>query len=419
MFEKLEKAIKLVENGDISEGINYLHSLKQIANHEEKIMIADLYLKWGFLDEAKEIVIELLELYPDEGQLYIYAAEIEIEQENEVEALDYLDEIKESDPAYLQSLVIMADLFQMQGLDEAAEQKLLKAKVLAPDEILIDLGLGQFYADIGEYKKAIPFLNKVIERKEEVDSNAHLLLADAYVHIGKFEDAFVHYEEGLKDNIELNALFNLAFTAFQLERYEYAIGKWNELKELDPEYIPIYLYLAKAYEHEGVVEESYNIIKQGLQIDPDNKELLVYGGKMAMKLKKHDEVERYLSKAIEIDPGYIDALSLLSSFYLYNEQYEEIILLLEKAIADGEYDPQFEWDLANAKKQLDLYKEALNHYENAYTSFKDSKEFLEEYGYFLLEEGDREKAKAMFRKILEIDPANIEIEEELMRLEQW
>lgn len=420
MNDALEKAIHLIENGQVDEGIQRLHDLKVNANHEEQLMIADLYLKWGFLDQAKEIIKELLELYPDEGQLYIYAAEIAIEEDFEGDALDYLEEIKEGDPAFLQALVLMADMLQMQGLDEAAEQKLLKAKKIAPAEPLIDLGLGQFYADIGEYQKAIPYYQKLLTTDEELDHiNIPILLADAFVHIGKFEEALENYEKGLKDRVELNALFNYAFTAFQLERYELAIAKWNELKEFDPEYSSLYLYLAKAYEHESLLKESFRTAGQGLELDPTNKELLVYAGKMAMKLQKHDEVEAFLQKAIEVDPGYIEAINLLSSFYLYHEQYEKVVEILDHANDSGEYDPQFDWDLATAKKQLDEFKDALKHYESAYTSFKDNIEFLADFGYSLIEDGDREKAKEMFKKILEIDPSNVEVEDELMRLEQW
>lgn len=420
MIEKLKKAMDLVESGNINDGIQFLHSLKEKANHEEKLMIADLYLKWGFLEEAMEIITKLLELYPDEGQLYVYAAEIAMEEDNEENALDYLEEIKEDDPAYLQALILMADLLQIQGLDEAAEQKLLKAKQLAPNESLIDLGLGQFYSDIGEYQKAIPYLQKLLDRNEVFEQiNVHILLADAMVHIGEFEEALANYEKGLEDKIELNALFNYGFIAFQLERYELAIAKWNELKELDPEFASLYLYLAKAYEHEGALMESFHTVQQGLEINQNNKELFVYASKIAMKLQKYEEVESYLKKAIELDSGYIEAITLLSSFYLYDERYEDAVQLLENVNDADEYDPQFDWDLAIAKKHLDNYNDALKHYENAYTSFKDNIQFLTDYGYFLLEDGKRDQAKIIFNHILELDPTHAEIEEEVMRLEGW
>ncbi|NSL52283.1 tetratricopeptide repeat protein [Calidifontibacillus erzurumensis] len=420
MNEKLQEAIELVNTGEVEKGLTIVKKLVKDADDEQKLQIAELYFKWGFLDEAKALFSKLLRLYPNEGLLYIYLAEIAIDQDQEEEAIQLLEKIKKDDPAYLQSLVLMADMFQMQGLDEAAEQKLLQAKKLAPNEAIIDLGLGQFYASIGEYNKAIPFFEKLIEVNAELENtNVNLLLAEAYVHTGRFEDALECYAEGLKEQIELNSLFNFGFVAYQLERYELAIAKWNEVKVLDPDYIPVYLYMAKAYEQIGSLKESYETAEEGLKHDPDYKELLVFAAKMAMKLEKHEKVEDYLKKAIAIDPGYIEALTLLGSYYLFHEEYDEVVSLYEQAIEMDEYDPQFEWDLAEAKKQLDRYKDALNHYESAYTSFKENIQFLRDFAYFLLELGDRKRAKEMFVRILELDPSNSDIEEELLRLEEW
>lgn len=207
-------------------------------------------------------------------------------------------------------------------------------------------------------------------------------------------------------------------TAFQAEYYQTAIEKLSELKALDPEFVPLYLYLAKAYEHEGQLEKSYEIAKEGIHVDEWNKELLLYAGKVALKLGKLDEAESWLKKAIEIDQGYIEALTTLSSLLLHQERYEEVVSCLEEVMAQGEYDPQFEWDLARAKHKLEMYSDALNHYREAYTFFKNNIDFLEEYGYFLIEEGDREQAKEIFQQIVRLDPGHIEAADMLLQLEE-
>ena len=64
------------------------------------------------------------------------------------------------------------------------------------------------------------------------------------------------------------------------------------------------------------------------------------------------------------------------------------------------------WDEAAALWHLEQYSQALNKYEQAYTYFKDDPDFLTEFGYFLMEEGKREKAAEIFTKVLEMDPTN-------------
>lgn len=47
---------------------------------------------------------------------------------------------RKNDDLYVQSLLLVADLFQMQGFDDVAEQKLLKAKEMMPTNLLLRLG---------------------------------------------------------------------------------------------------------------------------------------------------------------------------------------------------------------------------------------------------------------------------------------
>jgi tetratricopeptide (TPR) repeat protein len=418
VLKEIENAVTLVENGEVERGLSQLMELQEHASHQDKYAIAELLLKWGLLDDAKRIVDELLMLYPDEGQLYILAAEIFIDLENEEEALDILQEVNKDDPSYTQALILMADLYQVQGLDEVAEQKLLEAKKTSPQENLIDFGLGDFYLGKGDYKKSIPYFKRVLSSQEWVgETNIHLCLAEALTVSGNFEEALEHYDQGLKEKTELHALFGFAFTAFKLERYELAIAKWNELKELDPEYQSLYLYLAQAYELEGAINEAYDTAKEGLQFDQYNKELLLYCGKLALKLHHRDEAESFLREAISYDPGYMEAIDALTKLLLDEDRYEEVVDCIEHSTSFGEYDPQFEWDLGIAKKELEQFSDALNHYQSAYNSFKDNVQFLEGYGFFLLEEGRREDARQIFERIISIDPSQTHIEEEIIRLQ--
>ncbi|WP_231686754.1 lipopolysaccharide assembly protein LapB [Bacillus sp. JCM 19034] len=142
---------------------------------------------------------ELLLLYPDEGELYTFAAELLIDMDEEDEAIEMLNEIKEDDPVYLQAQLLLADLYQMQSLDEVAEQKLLNAVKKAPDEPIISYGLGEFYLSRGDYGKSIPYLKKAVHSGETIpDVYLELTLAEAYSATGQFEDALHYYQRGVK-----------------------------------------------------------------------------------------------------------------------------------------------------------------------------------------------------------------------------
>ncbi|ARK30323.1 tetratricopeptide repeat protein [Halalkalibacter krulwichiae] len=414
----IERAIQEIENGHIEEGLSKLNSLEKTADHQMKYDIAQVYHELGHIEKAKEIIDELLMLYPDEGSLYALAAELLIDLDQEDEAIELLLEIKEDDPAYLQAQLLLADLYQMQSLDEVAEQKLLLAAKKAPNETIISYGLGEFYLERGDYIKSIPYLKKAVHAKGEIPNlHVELLLAEAYSASGQFEDALHYYKEGLQDHLDANALFGYAFTAYQIGDMILAIEQFEALLALDPDYSSLYPYLAKAYEAEGRLEDANEALDKGISVDEYNEQLYVLAGKLNFKRQNPEDGEHYLRKVIALNPSNVEAVHTLAAYLKHSEQYDELLELMEHMKEYGEEDILYTWFKASALKELDDYEAAYTCYQTIELALQEDIDFLEEYGYFLLEFGMREKAKLTFEKRLAIQPENPDIIELLHSLE--
>ena len=158
--------------------------------------------------------------------------------------------------------------------------------------------------------------------------------------------------------------------------------------------------------------------KEGLGVNEYNKELQLFAAKMALKLNHVEEAEQLLREAIALDPGYVEAATTLTKLLLQLERFEDVVECIQELEKLGEYDPQYDWDLARAKEGLEQYSDALNHYRQAYTSFKDNSDFLQDYAYFLLQEGLLQEAKPLFKVLLQEDPTNIELQDVYSRLEE-
>ncbi|WP_242142660.1 MULTISPECIES: lipopolysaccharide assembly protein LapB [unclassified Bacillus cereus group] len=419
-MQKFEQAVSYIENGEVEKGLQQLKEQVKQGTDEEKYDIARYYHTLGFVEEALAIVEDLHLLYPEESEFTIFLAELYIDLDKEDEAIEVLHDIPEDDDFYVQSLLLVADLFQMQGFDDVAEQKLLKAKEIMPEEPVIIFGLAELYSSKGEEKKAIQYYQSLLaEHKVMGGVVIALRLAETLSAIGNWEEAIPYYEEGLEEQKDIHSLFGYAFTLYQGEEYQRAINVWQELKELDPEYASLYMYLAKCYEKEGMLQESYETLHDGIKVDELSVPLYVELANIAAKLGKMVEAEEVLQKALQLDPGHLGATLKYAYILKEQEKYEELIRVVEYARESGEQDTQLLWDLAFAKKQLEMYSDALKHYESAYTSFKNHPDFLEEYGYFLLEEGMRKEAKEVFTRLIQLDPTQIHIEELLYNLEDF
>ncbi|WP_442594523.1 tetratricopeptide repeat protein [Neobacillus sp. D3-1R] len=413
----VNEIISLLEDGHHTEALKKYSAVLKNGNAEVQYELGERLFQLGFLEESKALFETLLEKYPEEGELLVFLAEIYLEMDNEEQAMLLLEQISEQDPSFPQSLLLLADLYQMQGLFEVSEQKILKAKALLPDEKIIDFALGELYAEQGKLSEAVEAYQEVLSEQTEIAGvNLHQRLAEVLSVSGQFEEALPHYDKALEEKLEINTLFGYAFTAYQAGYNQTAIEKFNELKELDPEYHSLYLYLAKAYEQEGELEACFEAIKLGLHQDEFNKDLYYYGGKIALKLAREKEAEELLREAIALDPGFTEAALTLNKLFLHNEQYEDVLDLIKNIETMDEEEPQLLWDAAIAYHKLEDYLQALNKYERAYTFFNNNTDFLLEYGYFLMEEGKTKESAEIFNELLKEDPSNEEYMQVLERL---
>lgn len=406
----LQDVVKKIERGDVENGIKLLEKNERKANDEEKYTIAELYYELGHVDKAKQLVDELLRTYPNDSHLILFSAELFIDLGEEQEAISILTEIDEKEEAFVRAQLLLADLYQMQSLDEVAEQKLLLAEKKAPDEPIISYGLGLFYLDRGDYVKSIPYLKKAVHAKEKIDDNkVELFLAKAYSATGQFEDAVHYYREGLKRHEDPDVLFEYGFTSYQLGDIATTIKQMEKLKKIDPDYSSLYPILAKAYEAEERLNEAMDVLQEGLDVDPYNEQLYVLAGKLSFKRQKPDEAVEYLREVIALNPGNVEAIHTLASYFKFQELYDELEELIETLKEYGEVDHVLTWYEASVLKEHEQYEEAYERYREVKHLLEEDIDFLEEYAYFLLEYGLREEAINTFQKLLQFMPERDDI----------
>lgn len=414
-MDTILRAIELVEENKIEKALKLLKDYLLKANDDEKFTIADLYMKWGFLNEAGAILTELLQRYPNELDLKLSLADIYIEQENDEYAIAILDEIPEDDPAYIEALIQLADLYQAQGLFEVAEQKLLTAKQILPTEVIIDFALGELYYSIGEFHKAATHYEKVLQEHETLaDVSVTDRLAESYAAAGKYEEALDYFKIGNEKSPD--KYFKYGVTASQAKRNDIAITAWKRVIELDPYYHAVYENLANVLKEEGRLDEAFETAEEGLKIDSFNKNLYFIAATIAHQLNKEETSEEYVREAIALDPDYLEAILFLIEFLKERNRHTEIIEMLVDTKSTGTEEPLYDWELARAYEEVENYKEALQSYRNASINLSEDTDFLKEYGYFLTEEGLLKEAITVFQDYLRYIPHDYDIEEFLNRL---
>lgn len=417
-MEKIEKAKRHIQAGEVEKGLTLLEKAVKEASDEEKYAIALQYEEWGHLERAEEIFAELFERYPEEGELQLRLAEIAIDLGRENEALERLHRLQPKDPEYPRALLLLAELYQMQGLDEVAERKLIEARRLLPERVETAMALARFYSERGDYQKSIPFYEAVLKETDSLaGENVRLGLAEALAMTGRFEEALDHFDKGLDHKPDLHRLFSFGLTAYYAGVYEKARRAFTQVKERDPEYPRVDYYLAKSHEKNGESEAAYRIINEAVEKDPYFEEALFDKGMLEMKLGYTGEAEKTWRDLLHLNPTHQKAVERLAQLYDEQRESKKVILLLsEKEQRDG-LTAYSAWLLAKAYREEEQLENAINHFQEAYDNYKNDPYFLEDYGDTLLEAGRLKDALNLYKKAFRLEPSLLHLQERIDHFE--
>src|SRR5699024_3846287 len=147
-MKKLEEIMQLMEIGEVDSALQILTEYLKTATDDEKFAVSELYVQFGIIEEAVEILSELLKIYSQEGEIITKLAELCNELEKDDLDIELINSVPEDDPLYVPTLLNLADLYEAQGLFEVSEQKLFAAKEIFPDEIIIDYALAELLFSI-------------------------------------------------------------------------------------------------------------------------------------------------------------------------------------------------------------------------------------------------------------------------------
>ncbi|KAA1040189.1 tetratricopeptide repeat protein [Macrococcus equipercicus] len=367
-------------------------------DHEGLFILGETLYQYGLVPQGMRIFDALYHLYPEEIELLVYYIEGLID-ENQV---DKAIEVLHHAPMTAERLLLEADVYQQQGMNEVALEKLKTAEELAPDDLIITFALAELFYFDGEYLQAARRYEMLLAGGETYINhiNINSRLADTMLQSGNYEGAEQYYS--MLDDKEMTSddYFKKAIAFEKNDHLPDAIQVLTTLLDKDPDYMQAYLLLVNLYEAERLYDEAILIGKQGLALNEFFKELLVDTARVMLHTK-NGEAEPLLIQALTIDPSYTEAALLLSDYYKENDMFEEAVRLFS-LIDEEDMDPVVKWNLAYSYQQLERDIEAKHFYEQAYNELNENIDFLHDYYQYLLEIGG--DSTAVSGQLASLDP---------------
>ncbi|MET3634713.1 tetratricopeptide repeat protein [Streptococcus porcorum] len=398
-----EKMVASIQAQDLEHAEKYFNRALKEDDQETLLSLGEYLESIGFFPQAKLIYEQLIGDYPE---LALSLAQIAAEDGQIEEAFLYLDTIKEGDEAYLESLLVMADLYQMEGLTDVARDKLLLASEFS-QEPLIYLGLAEMELELGNYQTAISFYASLDNRSilEETGISTYQRIGLAYASLGKFEAAIEFLEKAVEIEYDDQTVYELALILLDQGESQKSEIYFKQLDTINPDFEGYELAYAKALHAEHKLQDALRVLQQGLAKNSFDNQLLLFASQLSYENHDAKAAEHYLLQAKEIAEDQEEIDLRLSTLYLEREAYEDVIALEREGIDQV----LTRWNIAKAHQALENEEEAFELYQALEDDLGTNPEFLKDYAYLLYEFAYRVKAKEIAKRYLQLVPDDSEV----------
>ncbi|MGQ7392303.1 hypothetical protein ACTGZO_01040 [Streptococcus suis] len=400
-----EKMLACLDQQDLDKANKYFKRAL-VRDDEETLLALAAYLESiGFLPQAAEIYGKLQSQYPE---VAINLAQIAFEDGLVEEAFGYLEAIPERHPAYLEALLVKADLYQAEGLSDVAREKLLEASHLS-DEPIITFGLAELDMELENFKEAVSLYAQLDNREiyELTGVSTYQRIGLAYASLGKFEAAVEFLEKAVELEYDDQTVFELAALLFEQEEYQKANLYFKQLDTINPDFEGYEYAYGQSLHAEHQLEAALAMTQQGLAKNDFDANLLLQASQYAYELHDEAAAEDFLLRAREVIDDENEVALRLTNLYLEQERYEEVLPFL----TDDLDNVLARWNIAKAYMALEEVEQVLAIFDDLVVDLADNPEFLADYVEALRLMGRAEDARVQAGRYLSLVPDDLVMQE--------
>ncbi len=400
-----EKMVVSIQNQDLEHANKYFKKALKEDDDEALLELAEYLESIGFLNQAKTIYEKERASFPE---VNINLAQIAAEDGDIEAAFTYLYAISPDSDAYLSALLVMADIYDMEGLADVAREKLLLASQIS-DDPLVTFGLAEIEMELGHFSEAIKEYAKLDNRDvlEMTGISTYQRIGKAYASLGKFEAAVEFLEKAIEIEYDDETVFELATILYDQDEFQKANTYFKQLDTMDPDFQGYEYVYALSLHEENKTEEALRMAQKGISKNAFDDRLLLLASQLAYELHDAAQSESYLLSAKEVAEDEEEVLMRLTNLYLEEERYEDVIAFAKEPIDNV----LTKWNIAKAYQGLEADKKALALYNDLAADFGENPEFLHDYAYILREFGQKEHAHQVAKHYLTLVPDDVNMVE--------
>jgi|GEM_PF-1197686 len=296
-------------------------------------------------------------------------------------AIDCYTQARALDPTHMTALIALRRLYRRAG-DDASFADVLDAlarMARVPSEAVAFLfERAEVLTRLGQQEDAVAALEAAhgLVRDDTRVLNELIQLYKTLEQPQKLEAALVAQANASRDTSEKVALFEEAAELAEnsLSAPDRSIEYYRQCVSLDPTYQPALAAVGRLFARAQRWQDIGRLYEIQLQTAQDDAEriplLFKYAELLTDRLADEDKAIDQLSRVLELSPGYVPALKMVSSLYARKQRWGDLIAMYETELSGQDDRDQaiyllekigslYEKELADLDKAIDAYKRLL------------------------------------------------------------
>ncbi|HID57108.1 TPA: tetratricopeptide repeat protein [Candidatus Poribacteria bacterium] len=426
-FQKLNLNAKPLERVITGYGRGYktFFNTSKVGHIRVRFDIAMEYYRQGKLDEAERLFKAIIPLKPNSPTIYYNLGLISFKKKKYREAIENfrrcIEKARDGEmmiDAYVNSALSYMKLKEL----KRAEEQLISALELNPDDPGIRYNLGRVYLEEGKPKKALDEFRRSLS-SEDFQTDARIGMGLCYARMNQREKAVEQFRLASRSKDDGQIWYNIGVLEFDMGRYEQAKEAFNRAMEKGYPKMKISHFLwaiermkrreARVAYNEGVklqkeakYRKAINSFRKALELDPNLTEAYLNLAFCLQRMRRFDEAIKTLQQALQIKSDFVEARYNLGTLYLKLGWYPEAIEELEKVVKARPYMAEARHNLGIALYHMNRYVEASTQFEETIRARPKWAEAHYNLGLTWLRLNMKDKAISEFRETLRLNPAH-------------
>lgn len=370
--------------------------------------LAELYVRAGELRRARGEVAALMELQPGEAEPRLFAARIDIAEQDYARAIEGYQSVLKIDSDNEEALVLIGAVYSRLGQHENAVVVLRRATALSPESFIANFGLGKELAATAHYDDALRSLKHAARLNGSI-AELHLHTALVYDRLGFRDKAVDSFNRAIDFNPELEQARRQIGPlddsppglAAKLKKYERLVD-FNEDPLVTCAKIGLIDFQRGDYLR---AITDFHIV---LAARPGEDEIRYWLALAYDKVGDEDGTARELAAVSPRAARYVDSRLFLSSVLEQKGDLDGAVDAVQKLLASAPDNTDALRRMVALRRAQKRYGDAIAVTQKLVRLDPDNPGYLYGLAWLYDESGDKPRAVETLRKVLEMAPENAE-----------